>query len=69
MIYFKGFQALCNEHLRGMFRDCFGLSVSQGALMNMFICSHAAFKAQAAKAIVMPPPGKGRGVRRNQLAH
>src|ERR1019366_7847365 len=36
-IYYKGFQALSYERLRGMFRDAFGLSVSEGALMNMFI--------------------------------
>ncbi len=37
-----------------MFRDAFGLSVSEGALMNMFIRSHARFKIEAdkAKAIV-----------------
>ena len=39
-IYLKGFQALSYERLRGLFRDAFGLSVSEGALMNMFIRSH-----------------------------
>ena len=52
-IYLKGFQALSYERLRGTFRDCFGLTVSEGALMNMFIRSHAAFKAQADKAIAI----------------
>jgi len=42
-IYYKGFQALSYERLRGMFRDAFGLDVSEGALMNMFIRSHARF--------------------------
>jgi transposase len=53
-IYLKGFQALSYERLRGLFRDAFGLSVSEGALMNMFIRSHARFRieAQKAKAIV-----------------
>src|SRR5450432_366195 len=53
-IYLKGFQALSYERLRGMFRDAFGLSVSEGALMNMFIRSHAKFKIEAdrAKAIL-----------------
>ncbi len=53
-IYYKGFQALSYERLRGMFRDAFGLSVSEGALMNMFIRSRESFKIEAdkAKAIV-----------------
>ena len=49
-IYYKGFQALSYERLRGMFRDAFGLDVSEGALMNMFIRSHAKFKIEADKA-------------------
>ena len=32
-----------------MFRDAFGLCVSEGALMNMFIRSHARFKIEAEK--------------------
>src|SRR5471030_1380660 len=53
-IYLKGFQALSYERLRGLFHDCFGLSVSEGALMNMFIRSHGSFKIEAdrAKAIL-----------------
>jgi transposase len=53
-IYLKGFQALSYERLRGLFHDAFGLSVSEGALMNMFIRSHARFKTEAdrAKAIL-----------------
>ena len=49
-IYLKGFQALSYERLRGLMRDCFGLGVSEGALMNMFIRSHAKFKLEADKA-------------------
>jgi transposase len=49
-IYYKGFQALSYERLRLMFRDAFGLCVSEGALMNMFIRSHAPFKIEADKA-------------------
>ena len=49
-IYLKGFQALSYERLRGLFHDAFGLSVSEGALMNMFIRSHARFKTEAEKA-------------------
>ncbi len=49
-IYLKGFQALSYERLRGLFRDAFGLDVSEGALMNMFIRSHARFKIEASKA-------------------
>jgi len=46
-IYLKGFQALSYERLRGLFGDAFGLSVSEGALMNMFIRTHARFKIEA----------------------
>ena len=49
-IYYKGFQALSYERLRGMFRDAFGLAVSEGALMNMFIRCHARFNIEAEKA-------------------
>lgn len=49
-IYLKGFQALSYERLRGLFRDAFGLSVSEGALMNMFIRSHPRFEIEAEKA-------------------
>ncbi len=37
-------------HLRFLFRDAFGLIISEGALMNMFIRSHAGFKLAADKA-------------------
>ena len=49
-IYLKGFQALSYERLSGLFRDAFGLSVSEGALMNMFIRSHPRFEIEAEKA-------------------
>jgi transposase len=49
-IYCKSFQALSYERLRFLFRDAFGLIVSEGALMNMFIRSHAGFEIEAEKA-------------------
>ncbi len=49
-IYLKGFQALSYERLRFLFRDAFGLVISEGALMNMFIRSHAGFKLAADEA-------------------
>ena len=52
-IYLKGFQALSYERLRGLFRDAFGLAVSEGALMNMFIRSRGGFKIEADKARVL----------------
>jgi transposase len=52
-IYLKGFQALSYERLRGLFRDAFGLAVSEGALMNMFIRSRDGFKIEADKARVL----------------
>jgi len=36
-----------------VFRDAFGLTVSEGALMNMFIRSRDGFKVEADKARVM----------------
>jgi transposase len=52
-IYFKGFQLMSYERLRGMFGTVLGLSVSEGALMNMFIRSHPAFKIEADKALAI----------------
>jgi transposase len=49
-IYLKGFQAITYERLRFLFRDAFGLILSEGALMNMFIRSHARFAIEAEKA-------------------
>lgn len=49
-IYLKSFQALSYERLRGLFRDAFGLKVSEGALMNMFIRSRDGFRIEADKA-------------------
>ncbi len=49
-IYLKSFQALSYERLRFLFRDAFDLAVSEGALMNMFVRSHAGFKVEADKA-------------------
>jgi transposase len=47
-IYLKGLQALSDERPRFLFRDAFGLIVSEGALTNMFIRSHAGFKIENA---------------------
>ena len=33
--YLKTFQALSYERLQGVFSDLFGLTISQGGLMNM----------------------------------
>ena len=52
-IYLKGFQALSYERLSGLFGDIFGLSVSEGALMNMFIRSRDGFRIEADKARVL----------------
>jgi transposase len=49
-IYLKSFQALSYERLRFLFRDAFGLVISEGARMNMFIRSHAGFKLAADEA-------------------
>jgi transposase len=52
-IYLKGFQLMSYERLRGLFQAVLGLSVSEGALMNMFIRSHPAFKVEADKALAV----------------
>src|SRR5271168_3894286 len=52
-IYFKGFQLMSYERLRGMFQAVLGLSVSEGALMNMFVRSHPAFEVEAEKALAV----------------
>jgi transposase len=52
-LYFKGFQLMSYERLRGMFQTVLGLSVSEGALMNMFIRSHPAFEVEAGKALAI----------------
>jgi transposase len=52
-IYFKGFQLMSYERLRAMFQAVLGLSVSEGALMNMFIRSHPAFQVEADKALAI----------------
>lgn len=49
-IYYKTFQALSYERLRFMFRDAFGLQVSEGALMNMFSRARPRFTCEADKA-------------------
>jgi len=49
-IYLKGFLALSYERFRGLCRQAFGLRVSEGALMNMFIRSHPRFEIEAEKA-------------------
>jgi len=49
-IYFKTFQALSYERLRFMFRDAFGLAVSEGALMNMFARVRPKFSREADNA-------------------
>ena len=49
-IYLEGFQALSCERLSGLFGDIFGLGVSEGALMNMFIRARPRFGIEAGKA-------------------
>jgi transposase len=49
-IYLKSFQALSYERLRFTLRDLFGLSVSEGALMNMFNRAAPRFEIEAEKA-------------------
>jgi transposase len=49
--YLKTFQALSYERLQGAFADLFGLTVSQGGLMNMLRRGQAAFVAGRNEAV------------------
>jgi len=49
--YLKTFQALSYERVQGAFSDLFGLTLSQGGLMNMLRRSQAAFVAERDKAV------------------
>ena len=50
-VYLKTFQALSYERLQRVFADVFGLTISQGALMNMFARTAAPFQAETDAAI------------------
>lgn len=49
--YLKTFQALSYERLQGAFGDLFGLTISQGGLMNMLRRSQAAFALERDVAV------------------
>lgn len=49
--YLKTFQALSYERVQGAFSDLFGLTISQGGLMNMLRRSQGAFVAERDKAV------------------
>ena len=51
-VYLKTMQLFSYERLSAVFRDLFGLEVSQGALMNMFARTKAAFAAKREQALV-----------------
>ena len=51
-VYLKTMQLFSYERLSAAFRDLFGLQVSQGALMNMFARTKAAFAAGRENALV-----------------
>ena len=51
--YLKSFQALSYERLQGAFADLFGLTISQGGLMNMLRRSQAAFAPERDAAIAV----------------
>jgi len=50
-IYLKTFQALSYERLQGAFADLFGLSISQGGLMNMLRRAQGRFLAERDQAV------------------
>jgi transposase len=49
--YLKTFQALSYERLQGTFADLFGLTLSQGGLMNLLRRAQGAFAAERDKAV------------------
>lgn len=49
-LYLKGMQLFSYERLSAVLRDLFGLSVSEGALVNMFKRSKTAFEAMRVEA-------------------
>ena len=50
-VYLKSLQLFSYQRLRMAMRDLFGLSISEGALMNMFKRTKAAFEAQRTQAL------------------
>jgi transposase len=50
-VYLKGMQLFSYQRLRAALGDLFGLSISEGALMNMFKRTRAAFEAKRAEAL------------------
>ena len=50
-IYLKGMQLFSYERLRAAFRELFGLSISEGALMNIFKRKAPAFEAKRENAL------------------
>jgi len=61
--YLKTFQALSYERLQGAFADLFGLTISQGGLMNMLRRSQTAFTPgrDAVQFADLAPTARGRG--------
>jgi len=51
--YLKTFQALSYERLQGAFVDLFGLTISQGGLMNMLRRAQRTFAAERDKAVAV----------------
>ena len=68
-VYPKSVQLFSYERLRLAFSDLFGLTISEGALMNMFKRTQAAFEAKRDAALARAAPGAFRRLRRNRRAH
>jgi transposase len=52
-VYLKSLQLFSHERLRAAFDGLFGLSISEGALMNMFKRMQAAFQAKRTQALAL----------------
>ena len=55
--YLKTFQALSYERLQATLSDLFGLTLSQGGLMNLLCRAQGCFRAGRDAAIATLPPG------------
>jgi transposase len=58
-VYLKGMQLFSYERLGAALSDLFGLTVSEGALMNMFKRTKTAFEARRAEALWRRSAGRG----------
>ena len=67
--YLKTFQALSYERLQGAFAELFGLTISQGGLMNMLRRAQGSLPGRAGRRRDDAARGRGRRLGRDRGAH